>query len=277
MQVLVLCYGRRQLREGTITTGSLVTFLLYQAKVSHHVQVRPHDACLPHTHPVSICPRPKCQRLCPIQALVFGHGDLLSKAAASRKILEYLEREPTGDTGGTWAPTTLHGHVAFQHVSFAYPARPERLVLQVELGVLGVPKKGMGVSLSTHHSSAFPPPFAPQDVSFKLHPGEVTALAGLNGSGKSTCAGLLERFYEPGTGDVLLDGVLLRDYEYRYLHRQVRAAAGGQAGSKTALSCAWSQPVSGGRWCWWGRILCFSLAPSGKTSPSGWRAVGRRM
>uniref|UniRef100_A0A8D0FCK4 ABC transporter domain-containing protein n=1 Tax=Strix occidentalis caurina TaxID=311401 RepID=A0A8D0FCK4_STROC len=51
--------------------------------------------------------------------------------------------------------------------------------------------------------------------------GEVTALAGLNGSGKSTCAGLLERFYEPGAGEVLLDGVPLRDYEHRYLHRQV--------------------------------------------------------
>ncbi|XP_009473321.1 PREDICTED: antigen peptide transporter 2-like, partial [Nipponia nippon] len=44
---------------------------------------------------------------------------------------------------------------------------------------------------------------------------------GLNGSGKSTCAGLLERFYEPGAGEVLLDGVPLRDYEHRYLHRQV--------------------------------------------------------
>ncbi|KFM00348.1 Antigen peptide transporter 2, partial [Aptenodytes forsteri] len=91
--------------------------------------------------------------------------------------------------GGTWAPATLQGHVAFQHVSFAYPARPKHLVLQ--------------------------------DVSFELCPGKVTALAGLNGSGKSTCAGLLERFYEPGAGKVLLDGVPLRDYEHRYLHRQV--------------------------------------------------------
>ncbi|XP_059690792.1 antigen peptide transporter 2 [Gavia stellata] len=160
MQVLVLCHGHQQLREGTITTGSLVTFLLYQAKVGRHVQ-----------------------------ALVFGHGDLLSKAAAGHKTLEYLDREPTGDTGGTRAPTRLRGHVTFQCVSFAYPARPEHLVLQ--------------------------------DVSFELRPGEVTALAGLNGSGKSTCAGLLERFYEPGAGEVLLDGVPLRDYEHRYLHRQV--------------------------------------------------------
>ncbi|KAM6188441.1 antigen peptide transporter 2 [Sarcoramphus papa] len=160
VQVLVLCHGHQQLREGIITAGSLITFLLYQAKVGHHVQ-----------------------------ALVFGHGDLLSKAAAGRKILEYLDQEPSGDSGGPRAPATLRGHVAFQHVSFAYPARPERLILQ--------------------------------DVSFELRPGEVTALAGLNGSGKSTCAGLLERFYEPGAGEVLLDGVPLRDYEHRYLHRQV--------------------------------------------------------
>ncbi|NXC78693.1 TAP2 protein, partial [Anhinga anhinga] len=160
VQVLVLCHGHRQHSEGTITAGSLVTFLLYQAEVGHHVE-----------------------------ALVFGHGDLLSKAAAGRKVLKYLDQKPTGATGGTRAPTTLRGHVVFQCVSFAYPTCPEHLVLQ--------------------------------DVSFELHPGEVTVLAGLNGSGKSTCAGLLERFYEPGAGEVLLDGVPLRDYEYHYLHRQV--------------------------------------------------------
>ncbi|KAM6100785.1 LOW QUALITY PROTEIN: antigen peptide transporter 2 [Pterocles gutturalis] len=159
VQVLVLCYGHQQLREGTITTGSLV--ILYQAKVGRHVQVR--------------------------LRLVFGHGDLLSKVAGT-KVLEYLDQEPSRDTGGTQAPTTLRGHIAFQHVSFAYPARPEHVL---------------------------------QDVSFELRPGEVTALVGLNGSGKSTCAALLERFYEPGAGEVLLDGMPLRDYEHHYLHRQV--------------------------------------------------------
>ncbi|NWI64831.1 TAP2 protein, partial [Todus mexicanus] len=160
VQVLVLCHGHQQLREGTVTPGDLVTFLLYQAKVGRHVQ-----------------------------ALVFGHGDLLSNAATGRKILEYLDREPSGTIGGTWVPATLQGHVTFRHVSFSYPTRPEHLVLK--------------------------------DVSFELRPGEVTALVGLNGSGKSTCAALLERFYEPGAGEVLLDQVPLRDYEHRYLHRQV--------------------------------------------------------
>ncbi|XP_064900119.1 antigen peptide transporter 2-like, partial [Columba livia] len=87
------------------------------------------------------------------------------------------------------APATLRGHVAFRRVSFAFPARPERPVLQ--------------------------------DVSFELRPGEVTALAGLNGSGKSTCAALLARLYEPDAGEVLLDGAPLREYQHGYLHRQV--------------------------------------------------------
>lgn len=110
---------------------------------------------------MSVCPHPWCQRLCPTQALVFGHGDLLSKAAAGRKILEYLDQEPSGDSGGPRAPATLRGHVAFQHVSFAYPTRPEHLILQVEPGVSGVPKEGTGLSLSTHHRHRISPHPAP--------------------------------------------------------------------------------------------------------------------
>lgn len=124
-----------------------------------------------------------------VQALAYSYGDLLSNAAAACKVFDYLNWERAVGAGGTYVPTRLRGHVTFHRVSFAYPTCPERLVLQ--------------------------------DVTFELRPGEVTALAGLNGSGKSTCVALLERFYEPGAGEVLLDGVPLRDYEHRYLHRQV--------------------------------------------------------
>ncbi|NXC50133.1 TAP2 protein, partial [Penelope pileata] len=160
LQALVLYCGHQQLRDGDITAGGLVAFILYQADAGHCVQ-----------------------------ELAYAYGDLLSNAAAAHKVFDYLDRVPAMGTGGTYVPTTLQGHVTFSHISFAYPTRPEHLVLR--------------------------------DVTFELCPGEVTALAGLNGSGKSTCAGLLERFYEPGAGEVLLDGVPLRDYEHRYLHRQV--------------------------------------------------------
>lgn len=160
VQALVLYCGHQQLREGTLTAGSLVAFILYQTKAG---------SC--------------------VQALAYSYGDLLSNAVAACKVFDYLDWERPVGAGGTYVPTRLRGHVTFHRVSFAYPTRPERLVLQ--------------------------------DVTFELRPGEVTALAGLNGSGKSTCVALLERFYEPGAGEVLLDGVPLRDYEHRYLHRQV--------------------------------------------------------
>nr|WBF70128.1 transporter associated with antigen processing 2 [Gallus gallus] len=160
VQALVLYCGHQQLREGTLTAGGLVAFILYQTKAG---------SC--------------------VQALAYSYGDLLSNAAAACKVFDYLNWERAVGAGGTYMPTRLRGHVTFHRVSFAYPTCPERLVLQ--------------------------------DVTFELRPGEVTALAGLNGSGKNTCVALLERFYEPGAGEVLLDGVPLRDYEHRYLHRQV--------------------------------------------------------
>uniref|UniRef100_A0A674JGP2 Antigen peptide transporter 2 n=2 Tax=Terrapene triunguis TaxID=2587831 RepID=A0A674JGP2_9SAUR len=124
-----------------------------------------------------------------VQTLVYMYGDLLSNVGAAEKVFEYLDREPAVRTDGTRAPESLQGHVSFHNVSFSYPSRPDRQVLK--------------------------------DVSFELRPREVTALVGLNGSGKSTCVGLLERFYEPQAGEILLDGAPLREYEHRYLHRQV--------------------------------------------------------
>ncbi|XP_074873732.1 antigen peptide transporter 2 [Carettochelys insculpta] len=124
-----------------------------------------------------------------VQTLVYMYGDLLSNVGAAQKVFEYLDRAPAVRTDGTRAPAALQGRVCFRGVSFAYPSRPDRQVLK--------------------------------DVSFELRPGEVTALVGLNGSGKSTCVGLLERFYEPQAGQILLDGAPLGEYDHHYLHRQV--------------------------------------------------------
>ncbi|MGH0137669.1 UNVERIFIED_CONTAM: hypothetical protein FKN15_018640 [Acipenser sinensis] len=113
---------------------------------------------------------------------------LLAALGASEKIFEYMDREPEM-TAGTLAPETLRGHVEFKNVSFAYPRRPDTTVLK--------------------------------SVSFELRPGEITALVGPSGGGKSTCVCLLERFYQPQSGEILLDGAPLQDYQHSYLHRKV--------------------------------------------------------
>ncbi|NWV72585.1 TAP2 protein, partial [Dasyornis broadbenti] len=124
-----------------------------------------------------------------VQVLLYGFNEFLTNAAAGQKIWEYLDREPMGDVGGTREPPELQGHITFQKVSFAYPGNPEHPVLK--------------------------------DVSFEVRSGEVTALAGHNGSGKSTAVALLERLRDPGSGKVLLDGIPLPEYEHQYLHRKV--------------------------------------------------------
>lgn len=58
-------------------------------------------------------------------------------------------------------------------------------------------------------------------MSFELKPGKITAIVGRNSSGKSTCVKLLERFYQPQSGKILLDGKKLTDYKDQYLHGKV--------------------------------------------------------
>ncbi|XP_058520806.1 antigen peptide transporter 2 isoform X2 [Ochotona princeps] len=160
MQVLMLRCGLQQILAGELTRGGLLSFLLYQEDVGSYV----------HT-------------------LVYMCGDMLSNVGAAEKVFRYLDRQPDLPPTGTLAPPTLRGTVEFQDVSFAYPNRPDKPVLQ--------------------------------GLTFTLRPGEMTALVGPNGSGKSTVAALLQNLYQPTGGLLLLDGEPLSAYEHHYLHSQV--------------------------------------------------------
>jgi len=64
-----------------------------------------------------------------------------------------------------------------------------------------------------------------QGLSFTARPGEVVALVGPSGGGKTSCVNLLEHFYLPDSGLVLLDGVPIQEYDHKFLHMQVGAGA----------------------------------------------------
>lgn len=101
-----------------------------------------------------------------------------------RKDIEHLPSIDSTSTSGE-KPTDLQGSVTFDKVSFTYPSRPDHPVLQ--------------------------------DVSFQCEAGKLTAIVGLSGSGKSTIAGLLTRFYDPASGQIAIDGYPLKDLNVKTL------------------------------------------------------------
>ncbi|XP_057688792.1 ATP-binding cassette sub-family B member 9 [Corythoichthys intestinalis] len=117
------------------------------------------------------------------------YSGLMQGVGAAEKVFEYLDRKPEHPVDGTETLETFTGLVEFQDITFAYPTRPEIEIL-----------KG---------------------VSFTLKPGEVTALVGPSGSGKSSCVNLLENFYVPQQGHVLLDGQPVNIFKHEDLHSQV--------------------------------------------------------
>lgn len=123
------------------------------------------------------------------QTLTYIFGDMLNSVGAAGKVFEYLDRKPQVSTEGKLKPDQLSGHVSFRHLNFAYPAYPNKTVLQ--------------------------------DFSLELKSGQMTALVGPSGEGKSTCVSLLERFYEPQDGEILLDNEPLKSYDHHFLHKKI--------------------------------------------------------
>uniref|UniRef100_UPI00398E787C antigen peptide transporter 2-like n=1 Tax=Pristiophorus japonicus TaxID=55135 RepID=UPI00398E787C len=124
-----------------------------------------------------------------VATLVHMCSEMIHSVGAAEKVFEYLDRKPSVPTDGKLVAETLKGHVEFQNVSFSYPTRPEIQVLK--------------------------------NVSFELKSGEITALVGPSGGGKTTCVSLLKRFYQPQSGQILLDGTPIEEYEHKYYHNKL--------------------------------------------------------
>ena len=123
-----------------------------------------------------------------LEGLTSVYTGLMNAAGASEKIFEYLDIKPSLQLRN-YEPTKLEGAIEFKNVSFTYPSRPDVQVLK--------------------------------NISFKVKPGEIVALVGPSGSGKSSCIALLERFYHPDRGDILVDNVPILEYNHKYIHKAI--------------------------------------------------------
>ncbi|MDZ7670154.1 MAG: ABC transporter transmembrane domain-containing protein [Gammaproteobacteria bacterium] len=119
------------------------------------------------------------------------YSDLQRAAGATERLMELL-RSPSAliePDQPAHLPADASGRVDVLGVSFRYPARPESVVLR--------------------------------DVSFSVAPGEMVALVGPSGAGKSTLFDLIQRFYDPTSGSIELDGVDLRDLSLAELREHI--------------------------------------------------------
>jgi ATP-binding cassette, subfamily B, bacterial len=123
------------------------------------------------------------------------YGELQRAAGASERLLELLATESRirAPQRPTPLPVPAQGRVAFEDVTFHYPSRPATPALD--------------------------------HLALTVEPGEVVALVGPSGAGKTTVFQLLLRFYDPTSGRIVVDGVDARAADPRELRRRVAVVA----------------------------------------------------
>lgn len=121
----------------------------------------------------------------PLKDLAYVQNKLYRGLAGAQTVFELLDEKPEEDHG-TVALQRAEGNIQFVDVNFHYAAEKEVL----------------------------------RSVNICVKPGEVVALVGRSGSGKSTLVSLLTRLYDNYTGEILLDGMSIRNYSLKDLRRQ---------------------------------------------------------
>lgn len=102
-----------------------------------------------------------------------------SAMASTEKILDILEAEPERQNESHVVPDKLNGKIEFLHVGFSFDKSKKVL----------------------------------DDVTFTINPGEIVGIVGTTGSGKSTLINLLMRFYDDYSGEILIDGHNIKNFE----------------------------------------------------------------
>ena len=125
--------------------------------------------------------------IAPITQLQRIFDDVNDALIYAEGFFDILNSDAEVEPSGTYRPEKVQGRFALKDVDFTYPNGTQAL---------------FGVNMT-------------------IDPGKITALVGLSGAGKSTIVNLLDKFYVPQKGTILLDGVDLQEYDTRYLRENI--------------------------------------------------------
>ena len=123
----------------------------------------------------------------PIQQLHRIYDEVQDAIIYSDAFFEIMDADEETEFSGKYIPTDFKGSFEIKNVDFAYPNGTKALY----------------------------------DVSMKIQPNTINALVGLSGAGKSTVINLLDKFYAPTSGQILLDGVDLQEYDIEWLRNNI--------------------------------------------------------
>ena len=123
----------------------------------------------------------------PIRQLHRIYDEVNDAMIYSEGFFDIMNATEETERSGNFIPATIKGNFELKNVSFTYPN--------------GTP--------------------ALYNVNATIEAGKITALVGLSGAGKSTLVNLLDKFYEPTSGEIFLDGIDLREYNTKELRREV--------------------------------------------------------
>jgi ATP-binding cassette subfamily B protein len=120
-------------------------------------------------------------------------GEIAAAAGAAGRIADILDVRPkiVAPPQPAALPVPSRGEIIFENVTFAYPERPDDSALH--------------------------------GLSFRIAPGEMVAIVGPSGAGKTTLFQLLSRFYDPSSGRILLDGVDIKSTDPAELRRRIKS------------------------------------------------------